>query len=89
MCKSTGYHWLAAILCANELFHDENYYCSETNGIVYPVEGNQKRIQWIESMFELCMDVSLITNEDIIIVILAAEIFSLGSKVILKREISY
>ncbi|CAF3708853.1 unnamed protein product [Adineta steineri] len=59
LCKSTGYHWLAALLSANELYHDENYYCSEANDIVYPVEGNQKRIQWIESMFELCMDMRL------------------------------
>ncbi|UJR15865.1 hypothetical protein I4U23_002791 [Adineta vaga] len=59
LCKSTGYHWLAAILCANELYHDENYYCSETSDFVYPVEGNQKRIQWIENMYELCMDMRL------------------------------
>ncbi|CAF5105315.1 unnamed protein product, partial [Rotaria sp. Silwood1] len=59
ICKSTGYHWLAALLSANELYHDENYYCSEANDIVYPVEGNQKRIQWIESMYELSMDMRL------------------------------
>ncbi|CAF1067642.1 unnamed protein product [Adineta ricciae] len=59
LCKSTGYHWLAAILCANELYHDENYYCSEASDFVYPVEGNQKRIQWTENMYELCMDMRL------------------------------
>ena len=65
LCKSTGYHWLAAILCANELYHDENYYCSESTDLVYPIEGNRNRVQWIESMFELCMDVSLVHSEAI------------------------
>ena len=58
LCKSTGYHWLAAILSANELYHDDNYYSSQINDMVYPVEGSRKRIEWVENMLDLCMDVS-------------------------------
>ena len=27
--------------------------------MIYPVEGNQKRVEWVETMLELCMDVSI------------------------------